>query len=126
MGVGDNVMTAIILIAPFAAIYSWFYCITRLRKEPAHWRNRASVASLVLTSLAAALWPLIVLLMFKLIPNDKDWGVRAAWAEAWHPHIFRALLAALVLSFLGRPRLIIPLALASIGTALFGVLSTAP
>ena len=123
----ELISTIITLLAPVGLIYSWFFYFARIRKEPSRWRNRASFSSMTLVSLVVLTWPLMVALVPKV-----DWvsgnGVdrEMQWVEAWHPPILRALLVALVLAFLGRPRLILPMGVACVGTAMFWIMSTMP
>ncbi|HYM76920.1 MAG TPA: hypothetical protein VE377_13160 [Candidatus Dormibacteraeota bacterium] len=128
MTAGENIVdTVLILLAPIGMLYAWLFFLMRMRHEPGNWRNRISMVSLVLIFLAALSW----LIMASLMPR-ADWGsgigvgLQAEWVEAWHRPIFRTLLAALVLCLFGRPRLILPLAVACIGTALFWLFSTMP
>src|SRR6266403_4118358 len=115
------VATIIILLAPAGLIYSWAFYLRRMRREPiTSWRNHATLLSITLVSLAVLLWPI----MAALTPT-ADWrsglGVdhQVQWVEAWHTPILRSLLVALVLTFFGRPRLIAPIAVACVGTAMF-------
>jgi hypothetical protein len=48
------------------------------------------------------------------------------WIEAWHKPILPTLLAALILGFFGRPRLIVPIIIACAGMSLFWIISTIP
>ena len=48
------------------------------------------------------------------------------WVDAWGRAALRILLAALVLSLLGRPRLVLPIVFACVGTALFWIFSNIP
>jgi|SRR5450631_176415 hypothetical protein len=119
---GENLIaTVIILLAPAGLIYSWAFYLRRMRREPTKWRNRATLISLTLVSLVALLWPVMVV-----------WGSglgvahQVQWVEAWHTPVFRTLLVALVLALFGRPRLIAPMAVACVGTAMFWLASTMP
>jgi hypothetical protein len=124
---GNFIATVIVLLAPAGLIYGWFHYLTRMREEPACWRNRTTLLSLALVSLVALLWPV----MAALVPR-ADWGSgvgvshQVEWVEAWHKPIFRTLVVALVLGLVGRPRLIGPIAVACVGTALFWLFSTMP
>ena len=117
----------LVLLAPVGLIYSWHFYLTQMRKEAASWRNRATLTSLGLVSQTALLWPVMV----ALLPR-ADWGSglgvdhQVQWIESWHRPILRALLIALLLCLFGRPRLIVPVAIACIGTALFWISSTMP
>ena len=122
------VATIIILLAPVGLIYSWAFYLRRMRREPTtSWRNRATLLSLTLVSLAALLWPIMMVLMPR-----ADWGSglgvnhQVQWVEAWHTPIFRTLLVALVLSLFGRRRLMAPMTVACVGTAMFWLFSTMP
>lgn len=123
----NTIATVLVLLAPVGLIYGWFFCWTRMRHESGNWRNRITVVSLALISLAALAWPI----MASLMPR-ADWGSgvgvghQVVWVEAWHKPIFRTLLVALALGVLGRPRLILPIAIACVGTALFWLFSTMP
>ena len=126
MFIGNLVGAIIVLLAPVGLIYSWVFYLTRMRREPAGWRNRVTLLSLTLVSLALVLWPI----MLGLVPR-ADWRdaagieLQSQWV-AWHPPVFRALLVALVLCMFGRPRLIGPIAVACVGTAMFWLFSTMP
>ena len=122
--VENAISIVLILLAPCALVYGWFFISRRMATEAASWRNRISVLSLSLISFVALLWP--VMMGLALRANGKGIGVDEQWIEAWHKLILRTLLAALILGFLGRPRLILPIAVASIGTAMFWILSTMP
>lgn len=127
MRVENFIATILVLLAPAGLIYGWVFYLTRMRREPAGWRSPVTLLSLVLVSVTALLWPV----MWLLIP-PADWGSgvgvghQVQWVEAWHRPIFRTLMVALVLGLLGRPRLIGPIAVACVGTALFWLLSTMP
>ena len=125
---GENlVATIIIILAPAGLIYSWVFYLTRMRREPARWRHWVTLSSMALVSVVVLLWPI----MLAFTPRT-DWGSglgvghQVEWLEAWHRPIFRTLLVALVLAWLGRPRLIAPIALACIGTAMFWLFITMP
>ena len=127
MQIEMDILGFIALLVPFGLIYGWHFYFTRIRKEPAGWRNRASILSLVLASLAALLWP--IMLIFE---PRADWrsyvGVaeQVHFVETFEKIAVRTLLLAFVLCFFGRPRLIGPIAVACIGTAIFWIGSTMP
>lgn len=124
---GNVVATIIILLAPVGLIYSWAFYFTKMRGEPTGWRHHVTLVSMALVSLVVLLWPI----MLELSPR-ADWGSglgvdhQVQWLEAWHTPIFRTLLVALALALLGRPRLIVPIVVACIGTAMFWLSSTMP
>lgn len=123
----NDVGPIFVLLTPVGLIYSWVFYWTRVRGEPAGWRSRAMLLSLVPVSLVILLWPAIL-----AFAPRADWGTRMGagrhveWAHAWYRPVFSALLVAFVLSLFGRPRLILPIAVACIGTGLFWVMSTLP
>jgi hypothetical protein len=117
----------LVLLAPVGLLYGWIFFWTRMRHETWSWRTWVTVVSLALASLAVVSWPVIMLLK-----PQADWGTgvgvghQVEWVEAWHRPIFRTLLAAFVLCFFGRPRLILPIAVGCIGTATFWLFSMMP
>jgi len=118
--VRNYIATMIALLAPVALIYSWVFYVTKLRKDPPNWRSRLTLVSLLLTTLGAALLPAMIALEPKAnwttyagVPRQIDF--EASWAK----FAVRSLAAGFVLCFFGRPRLIAPLALASVGCILF-------
>ena len=122
--ISDSVL---VLLAPVWLLYGWFFYFARMRHEAFGWRNGITVVSLAMVSLAALSWPVMAL----LVPR-ADWGSgvgvehQVRWVDAWHRPAFRTLLAALILGLLGGPRLILPIAVACVGTALFWLFSTMP
>jgi hypothetical protein len=126
LSVNDVAEIIVVLLAPVGLMYSWHFYLTRMRRD-AGWRNRVTLLSLALVSLVALLWPIMGMLMPR-----ADWGSglgvdhQVQWIESWHRPILRTLLVAFVLCFFGRPRLIAPIAIACVGTALFWISSTMP
>ncbi len=125
--VENIVATVLILLSPMGLVYGWFFCITRMRREPRNWRSWTTLASLTLSSLALLAWPVMGVLGPK-----GDWGTgvgvreQMEWVEAWERVALRTLLAALVLGMLGRPRLILPIAVGCVGATLFWAFRTIP
>jgi hypothetical protein len=121
------IATIVVLSAPVMLIYGWICYFTPRSQEPVGWRGRATLLSLVLVSLAASLW-----LLMELRMPGADWrtgtgvGHQVAWVYAHARVALYALLVALVLSLFGRPRLILPIVVACIGTGLFWLFSTMP
>jgi hypothetical protein len=118
MLVGNTVGIVLVLLAPVGLVYSWCFYLTRMKKEQTGWRKRVTLLSLALVSLVVLLWPVMV----ALTRRADDVG----WIESWHRPIFRTLVVALVLGLFGRPRLILPIAAACVGTAVFWMVSTMP
>jgi hypothetical protein len=127
MQIEGDIAAFIALLAPVGLIYGWHFYLTKIRREPATWRNRISTSSMVLASLGALLWPVTMILAPK-----ADWRTYVGMAqqvqfvELWEKVAVRTLLVAFVLCFFGRPRLIVPTAVACIGTTLFWLFSTMP
>ncbi len=127
MQVEGDIAGFIALLAPIGLVYGSYFYSTRIRREPAAWRNRIRVSSLVLASLGALLWPVTMIFAPK-----ADWrsylGVaeQVHFVESWEKAAVRILLVAFVLCFFGRARLIVPITVASIGTTLFWLFSTMP
>lgn len=127
MEVEGDIAGFIALLAPLGLIYGWHFYFSRIRREPAGWRNRIGVSSLALASVGALLWPVAMIFAPK-----ADWqsyvGVaqQVHFVESWEKVAVRTLLVAFVLCFFGRPRLIAPVAVACLGTTLFWLFSTMP
>lgn len=123
----NGIATLLILMAPVALFYSWFFNWKRMRVEPISWRGRSSLAALTFVSVVVLSWPVRGLLMPR-----ADWssgvgvGHQVRWAETWERAALCILLGAFVLGLAGRPRLIVPIVLACIGTALFWIFTTMP
>lgn len=85
-------------------------------------RSTLTLASLVLVSFAVLLYPIDRLTMLRIVGS----GQQVRWVDAGERIALRVLLVAFVLSFYARPRLILPIALACVGTGLFWVFSNVP
>jgi hypothetical protein len=109
-----NLETLIVLLASVGLIYSWYFYFSRIRREVAGWRNRVTVLSLTLVSICVLLLPVILVLMPRVVGVPQKFQ----FLESWRTPIVRILLAAFLLCFFGRPRLIGPVAVACLGTAL--------
>jgi len=127
MAIGNMIGILLVLLTPVALIYAWVCYFTPADKEPRGWRSRATFLSLALASLAGVLW----LEMMTWLPG-ADWrtgagvGHQVAWEYARTRAALGVLLLAFVLNLFGRPRLILPIALACIGAAAFWLFSTMP
>lgn len=124
----DSILEIAVLIGtPAALIYSWAFYFQKMHPAPSGWRKRVTLATLSLVTLTGLSW----LAMLAFLPH-ADWGTgvgidhQLAYVEGWHRVIARALVLAMVLSLFGRPRLILPIWLASFGTFYFWIMSTMP
>ncbi len=115
---GNAIAILLVLLSPVGLVYSWWFYLTRMKKEQTGWRKRVTLLALSLVSLVVLLWPVMV----AVSPRADD----VDWIESWHRPVFRTLLVALVLGLFGRPRLILPIAVACVGTAVFWLISTMP
>jgi hypothetical protein len=124
----ENIIaTAIVLLSPAGLVYAWYFYVVRMLKEPAGWRSRVTLVVLVLVSSAVVMWPIARITAPHV--NWKNWdgaGAYMDWMDAWERAALRIILAALVLSFTARPRLILPVALGCVGTGLFWLFSNIP
>jgi hypothetical protein len=127
MAVGNAIAILLVLLAPVGLIYAWVCYFTPADQEPIGWRRRATLLSLALASLAVVLW---LETMFRL--PGADWrtgagvGHQVAWMYARTRVAFGVLLLAFVLNLFGRPRLILPISVACIGTGVLWLVSTMP
>jgi hypothetical protein len=125
--VENIILTVLVLLAPIGLSYSWFFYFTRMSWSESGWRGRITLASLVLLSFAVLLWPINRMTM-----PAADWssgagvGQQVRWVDEGERVALRVLLAALALSLFGRPRLILPIVAACVGTGLFWVFSNTP
>jgi hypothetical protein len=127
MRIENGLAVLVVLLAPAGFIYSWYFYFAKLSREPADWRNRVTLASLLLVS------SLFLLCVASIIVAPKVDPVTYAGAPAyqsftygWAKFGLRALCVPFILCFLGRPRLIAPIAVACVGVALFWLGITMP
>jgi hypothetical protein len=116
------------LIAGFLCfVYSWFVLLRMSADKSFKWRNRLSLLALSMASVAVflrfimpAFWPI------------ADWssgvgvGEQVRFAELWTKICVRTCAAALLIALIGRPGFIVPIAVVSLATASFWVMSTIP
>lgn len=108
-------------------VYAWFFLWKVSVESGLRWREWVSLTALGLASLAVILW--CVTLPFTPAAN---WGTgegvdhQIRFVEAWTKLSVRICAAGLVIGLAGRPRLILPVSFACVGTALFWIMSTIP
>jgi hypothetical protein len=117
-------VTVIVLLAPVGLVYGWYFYFVTMSKEPLGWRKWVTVADLGLLSVAMVMWPVARVTAPEV--NWQTWagaGTYMHWVDAWERAALRILLAALALSLFARPRLIVPMVVASVGIGLFWIFS---
>ena len=121
------IVMVLVLLAPVGFVYSWYFYFKCMPWNSSGWRGRITLVSLLLISFAVLLWPINRMTM-----PAADWGSGAGvgqqvwWVDAGGRVAGRILLGALALSLFGRPRLILPIVLACVGTGLFWIYSNMP
>jgi hypothetical protein len=109
------------LLAGFIGFaYSWLRLLKTSQEKSFGWRDWVSLAAIALVSLVVLLW--FVMPAFW----GSDFGDKVRVARAWTKVSVRICALGLVLCFLGRPRLIVSIAFACFGAAVFWVMSTVP
>jgi uncharacterized membrane protein len=104
----------------FCFAYSWFVLLKKSHDKSFRWRDRVSVLALLV--LAGA-----VLLRFVMpVFWGSDFSREVHTAQACTRVSVRGCAVALLLGLAGRPRLILPVVVASLATASFWVMSTIP
>ena len=127
MQVENNLAGIVVILAPVGLIYSWYFYFSKLRREPSRWRNKISLIALVLASLILLLWPAAMIFAPKVHSATYVGAPEyQKFVDTWMKVAVRALILPFVLCFLGRPRLIAPIAVACVGTALFWLFSSMP
>jgi hypothetical protein len=125
--IANTIVTMIVLLAPFGLGYGWYFYFAKMSKEPLRWRGRVTVVALGLVSLEVVMWPI-----YMITAPKANWSTGVGveelmhWADTWERTALRICLAALVVSLLGRPRLILPIVIACVGTGLFWIFSNIP
>jgi len=115
----NDALAILILLSPIGLIYSWWFFLARMRKSPWLWRTYTTLTSILIVSLAGLLLPVVAVLSPHVEYAGDYAGVpqQLAFLTAWQRPILRALAVAFFLSFLARPRLIAPIAVACVAIA---------
>jgi hypothetical protein len=127
MTTSGQVIWIIILVlmfgAPVSIIYSWYYFLKRMLPTKRSWRDYMSVAATFLITIVAIAWiPCITYLRSEYIgPGGLNWKVYEALGQFLRPAILTIVLS-ILLGVVGRPRLIMPLMVGSLGTFCWWVL----
>ena len=123
----NAIVTVIVLLAPAGLAYGWYFYFVTMSKEPSGWRKWGTVVDLGLVSVATLMWPVARVTAPEV--NWQTWvgaGTYLHWVDTWERTALRILLATLGLSLFVRPRLIVPMVVASVGTGLFWILTNIP
>jgi hypothetical protein len=118
---------AFLVIGLLCFAYSWVSLLKMSADKSSGWKDRISILALSMASVAVflrftmpAFWP------------AANWstgvgvGEQVRFAELWTRICVRTCAAALLVALVGRPRFIVPIAVASLATASFWVMSTIP
>jgi hypothetical protein len=109
---------------PVSIIYFWYYFLKRTLLTKRSWRDYMSVAATFLITIVAIAWiPCITYLRSEYIGRGGlNWKVYEALGQFLRPAILTIVLS-ILFGVVGRPRLIIPLMVGSLGTFCWWVLS---
>ena len=113
------VFNVIVFASPIALLWGWVRYL-RLRQE-SDWRLRASVVGLTAPLVSVCLWAVML-----VIARANEWHTpnfvvhRLITVGVWIP------LVGMLVGFVGRPRLILAIVPASVGTVLFWFGTTLP
>ena len=114
-----TVFNIIVLASPIALLWGWVRYL-RLR-QASDWRLRASVVGLAAPLVSVGLWVVMI-----VVARANEWHTSNS---AVHPLITVGMwipLVGMLVGFVGRPRLILAIVPASIGTVLFWFGTTLP
>jgi len=100
--------------------YSWFFLLKISGEKSLGWREWLSLLAVGFVSVAAFLRFLMPLFW------SNDFGTQVHIAQTWTKVSVRICALGLLVCFIGRPRLILPIVVACFGTAVFWVMSTIP
>ena len=123
----NAIATVIVLLAPVGLAYAWYFYLVTMSKELWGWRKWVTVVDLGLASVAIVMWPVARVTAPEV--NWQTWagaGAYMHWVDSWERVALRISLAALALSLFARPRLVVPMVMASVGTGLFWIFSNIP
>ena len=113
-------MNTFVILTPFAWAAAWVFALRAILKEPKSWRNRVSIGSLGLLTTIGLLWlPVAVYSSGTESLAGAEFAAHLKNVQDWSRLAGRGCAVPLVVSLFGRPRLIAPVAIACIGTALF-------
>ncbi len=116
-----DILTVAVVIAGVAAFfYAWFRLLKTSVEKLFSWRDGISMAAIALATVA-------VFLRF-VMPAfwGSDFGDQVRFADKWAAVSLKICALGLLVTFFGRPRLIAPIGIACVGTAVFWVMSTIP
>src|ERR1051325_9565665 len=112
-----------LIVTPVAVGYSWLFYFKKIANLEAGRHKRLTLISLVLVSLAILAWPVMAFFMPR---PDRLQGVneanRVLYALWWMKIIVWACVLGLTVNFFGKPRLILPIAVAYVGVIFFWVI----
>src|SRR5438874_10767865 len=116
------VLNTFVIFAPFAWGTSCWFGLKAITEEPKSWRNRVSICSLTIVTLAGLLWLPAALFLAHKRSGSNFFGTAHGWAAM----AILICACALVLSLFGKPRLVTPIVFTCLGTASFWFGTTIP
>lgn len=116
------VMNLFMILAPFAWGTGWWFGLKAITQDPNSWRNRASIFSLGIVTAAGLLW--LPAAFYAAHSGRTSEHLRTI--DLWSGVAILICAVALILSLFGRPRLILPIAVAALGTSCFWIGTTIP
>ena len=127
MHYGNVVEIVCVVVTPVALGYSWIFYFKKMFKFEDNWRKRVTFTSLILVSFAVLAWPFMEIFMPSAGWSGGSIEARqVAYVLGWAKIVVWVCVAGLILSFFGRPRLILPMAVAYLGTAFFWIITSVP
>ncbi len=114
-------LNTFMLLTPVAWFTSWWFGLKAIADDGKSWRNRVSLAALGIVTLTGLLWLPAMMIAVSHPPSHN-----ARTADEFAGVAVLVCGLALILSFVGRPRLIAPIVLTCLGTASFWIGTTIP
>lgn len=122
--IGDFLFLVFAFVAIPSLIYGWWFYLKTVRHQ-AGWRTGASLMVIIVITVCLLLFPVAIALR---PPVGSDYnasmGAVAAYYEKWHQVVIKVLGACFLLSFFAKGRLILAVAVASIGVGCFWIAMT--
>lgn len=122
--IGDLLFFLLAFAAVPSLVYCWWFYLKTVRHQ-AGWRAGASLMVIIVVTACLLLLPVAIALR---PPVGSDYnasmGAAAAYYEKWHHAVIKVLGACFLLSFFAKGRLMLAVAVASIGVGCFWIAMT--